>query len=99
MSDAPKGYWIAHATVFDPGPYEDYKAGIIEPFKEYGAKFLVRGGEATVLEGSFKDRHIVIEFPSVQAALDCFHSPGYQAAKAKREGASENDVIVVAGVS
>ena len=94
----PKGYWIAHATVTDQAKYDEYRAGVATPFEKYGAKFLVRGGAAEVLEGAAKKRHIVVEFPSVQAARDCFTSPEYQAAKAKRKGASENDVIIVEGV-
>ncbi len=94
----PKGYWIAHATVTNPDKYKDYQAGVAAPFEKYGAKFLVRGGAAEVIEGSSKERHIVIEFPSVDAARECFNSPEYQAAKAKRKGASMNDVIIVEGV-
>lgn len=94
----PKGYWIAHATVTDRAKYDEYRAGVAEPFQKYGAKFLVRGGAAEVLEGSAKERHIVVEFPSIEAARECFKSPEYQAAKAKRKGASENDVIIVEGV-
>lgn len=94
----PKGYWIAHATVTDQAKYDEYRAGVAAPFEKYGATFLVRGGAAEVLEGTAKERHIVVEFPSVEAARACFNSPEYQAAKAKRKGASENDVIIVAGV-
>lgn len=94
----PKGYWIAHATVTDPVKYNQYREGVAAPFEKYGATFLVRGGAAEVLEGTSKERHIVIEFPSIEAARECFHSPEYQAAKAKRKGASMNDVIIVEGV-
>lgn len=94
----PKGYWIAHATVTNQAKYDEYRAGVAEPFRKYGAKFLVRGGAAEVLEGSAKERHIVVEFPSVEAARECFKSSEYQAAKAKRKDASENDVIIVEGV-
>jgi len=94
----PKGYWIAHATVTDQAKYDEYRAGVAVPFEKYDAKFLVRGGAAEVLEGAAKERHIVVEFPSVEAARECFSSPEYQAAKAKRKGASENDVIIVEGV-
>jgi len=98
MSETPKGYWIAHATVTDQAKYDEYRAGVAAPFEKYGAKFLVRGGASEVLEGSAKERHILVEFPSVNAARECFNSPEYQAAKAKRKGASENDVIIVEGV-
>jgi uncharacterized protein (DUF1330 family) len=98
MSETPKGYWIAHATVTDQAKYDEYRAGVAAPFEKYGATFLARGGSFDVVEGHAKERHIVVEFPSVEAAKECFHSPEYQAAKAKRKGASENDVIIVEGV-
>ncbi len=94
----PKAYWIAHATVTDQAKYDEYRAGVAAPFEKYGAKFLARGGDFEVVEGTSKERHILVEFPSVEAAKECFHSPEYQAAKAKRKGASENDVIIVEGV-
>jgi uncharacterized protein (DUF1330 family) len=39
----------------------------------------------------------VIEFPTYQAALDCFHSPEYQSALALRKGAAAADLIVIEG--
>ena len=40
----------------------------------------------------------MIEFPSLQAAVDCYNSPEYQAAKAKREGAGIANIVLVEGV-
>jgi len=39
----------------------------------------------------------VIEFPSRQAALDCWNSPEYQAARAKQKGGADMDLVVVEG--
>jgi hypothetical protein len=39
----------------------------------------------------------VIEFPSYAAAIDCWHSPDYQAAIRIREPASTADVVIVEG--
>jgi uncharacterized protein (DUF1330 family) len=39
----------------------------------------------------------VIEFPSLQAAQDCYASETYQAAKAIRETVSEADIVIVEG--
>jgi uncharacterized protein (DUF1330 family) len=40
---------------------------------------------------------VVIEFPDLKAAQDCYHSPEYQAAKAKRDGVSLADLCIVEG--
>ncbi|WP_298256974.1 DUF1330 domain-containing protein [uncultured Litoreibacter sp.] len=93
----PKAYWIAHAEVSDPKVYEQYKAANAAPFKEFGARFVVRGGAQEVREGAAKSRTVVIEFPSLEAAQACYDSPGYQAALAIRNPISEADLVIVEG--
>ena len=92
-----KGYWVARVTVTDEEGYRNYVAANAVPFAKYGAKFLVRGGEFDQVEGTTRERNVIIEFPSLSAARDCYHSPEYQAAKALREGASEGDITIIAG--
>ena len=60
----PKGYWIAFVTVTDPDTYACYQALAPEAFAKYGARFLVRGGDATPLEGEAWQRHVIVEFES-----------------------------------
>jgi uncharacterized protein (DUF1330 family) len=57
----------------------------------------VRGGQFSNPEGEARSRNVLIEFPSYQAALDCWHSPGYQAAIALRKHASVIDLVVIEG--
>ena len=92
-----KAYWIAHITVSDPATYDLYRAANAAPFARFGAKFLVRAGAQTVVEGTMRARSVVIEFPSLQAATDCYHSPDYRAAMALRTGASEADICIIEG--
>jgi uncharacterized protein (DUF1330 family) len=94
----PKGYWIAHVTVTNPDQYQEYVAGSRAAFTKYNAKMLARGGQHTGLEGNTKARNVVIEFESYQTALDCYNSPEYQAAKAKRKDAGIADIVIVEGV-
>jgi uncharacterized protein (DUF1330 family) len=49
------------------------------------------------MEGTARSRVVVLEFPSFAAALACYRSPEYQAAKKLREGQAEADIIVVEG--
>ena len=92
-----KGYWIGRVDVENIDRYMDYVAANAAPFAEYGAKFLVRGGTFESVEGDARSRNVVIEFPSYQAALDCYNSDVYQAAKAFRDPVSTADVIVIEG--
>lgn len=98
MADA-KGYWMVRVTVKDPVRYKDYVAANTAPLEAHGAKFLVRGGAYEVVKGSSRDRHVILEFPSLAAAKACFHSPEYQAALKIFETCAESDVVIVEGVS
>jgi len=93
----PKAYWIAHAEISDPEIYEQYKAANAAPFKEFGARFIVRGGAQYLREGEAKSRTVVIEFASLEAAQACYDSPAYQAALAIRNPISEADLVIVEG--
>lgn len=93
----PKGYWIGRVDVHDLAQYKKYIAANAAPFARYGARFLIRGGRFENPEGSARGRNVVIEFPSYQAALDCYHSPEYQAAMAYRLPVSEGDIVIVEG--
>jgi len=92
-----RGYWIARVDVADPEGYKAYVAANAEPFRKYGARFLVRGGQFQNPEGTSRSRNVVIEFPSYQAALDCWHSPEYQAAAALRVPVSTIDLVIIEG--
>lgn len=92
-----KGFWIAHVDVADIDQYKKYVAANALPFKTYGAKFLVRAGTFEVMEGSSRSRNVVIEFPTYQAALDCYRSPEYQAALKLRLPVAEGDLIIIEG--
>ena len=93
----PKGYWIARVDVHNTEAYKNYVAANGAAFARYGGRFLVRGGPFEAVAGTSRSRNVVLEFPSYQAALDCWNSAEYQAARAKQEGGAELDVIVIEG--
>lgn len=92
-----KGYWIVRVDVRDMEQYKAYITANAEPLKKFGARFLVRGGQYENPEGTSRTRNAVIEFPSYQAAVDCWHSPEYQAAVRLREPVSTADLVIVEG--
>ena len=92
-----KGYWIGRVDVTDPEKYKAYIAANAEPFKKFGAHFLVRAGRFENPEGSCRSRNIVIKFPSHQAALDCWKSPEYQEAIKLRLSVSTVDIVIIEG--
>ena len=92
-----KGYWIALVDVDDLEKYKPYQAANAIAFKKYGAKFITRGGRSEGVEGKLRSRGVVIEFPSYQAALDCYRSAEYTHARGLRQGISHADLLVVEG--
>jgi len=81
----------------DPERYKVYVAANAAAFKKYGAKFLTRGGKTEAVEGKARERNVVIEFPSFQAALDCWNSPEYKEALKIRKDISTGEIVVVEG--
>lgn len=94
----PRGYWIAHVDVHDEDRYRDYIAANAEAFGKYGAEFVARNGQNTRIEGDVPgSRHVVIAFPSYQAALDCYNSPEYARAIAIRKEAANGNFLIIEG--
>ena len=93
----PKGYWIVHVDITDQEQYKAYMAANVEPFKKYGARFLVRAGRFENPEGTSRSRNAVIEFPTYEAALECWKSPEYQQAIKLRQPVSSIDLVVIEG--
>lgn len=93
----PKGYWIVRVDIADPDQYQRYVAANAAPLSRYGARFLVRGGSFENPEGDSRARNAVIEFPSYQAAVECWHSPQYQEALRIRQPVSTADLVIIEG--
>ena len=92
-----KGYWIGRVDVANDEGYKPYAAANPAIFKKFGARYVVRGGKFEAREGSSRTRNVVIEFPSYQAALDCYNSPEYQANIKVRQAHATADIIVIEG--
>lgn len=93
----PKAYLIARVTVTDPDAYAEYAKGASEAMRKYSGRPLARGGAYEALEGEARPRNVVIEFESLDQARRYYHSPEYQAAKTKRDGACEGEFVIVEG--
>ena len=92
-----KGYWIARVDVTDNEKYKAYIQANAAAFTKFGAKFLVRAGRFENPEGPSRSRTVVIEFPTYQAALDCWRSPEYQEALKIRLQISTVDMVIIEG--
>jgi uncharacterized protein (DUF1330 family) len=92
-------YVIIDIDIIDPERYEQYKAAAPATIAAAGGRFLVRGGERTILEGDWQPSHLVVlEFESLTAAERWYESEAYQAAKKLREGGARMRMVAVRGV-
>ena len=92
-------YVIVDIDVTDPERYEQYKAATPATLAAAGGRFLVRGGEVTILEGDWQPSHLVVlEFENVAAAERWYESAAYQAAKKLREGGARMRMVAVKGL-
>lgn len=93
----PKGYIIGHITVNDPEAYREYVERDTPILHALGGRFIVRGGQAEVPEGTAHQRHVIIEFPSYAAALAAYNDPDYQEVAEIRRRTADSTIIVVEG--
>ena len=91
-------YIIGRITVTDPQDYAAYAAQTAALAQDFGGRFIVKGGAQTVIEGNCPDRHIIIEFPDRQAALDWYNSDAYRRILPLALSASERDLVIVDGI-
>lgn len=93
-----KGFIIGQITVRDPEAYKEYIERDTPILKALGGEFIIRGGQSEVPEGEALERHVVIEFPSYEAALRAYHDPEYQEVADIRRRTAESVIIVAEGV-
>ncbi|HTP70527.1 MAG TPA: DUF1330 domain-containing protein [Dongiaceae bacterium] len=94
----PKGYWVAfYRAVHDPAALAEYGKLATKAIEAGGGNFLARGVPARAYEAGLKERAVVIEFPSLQAAVATFEGPDYQAAAQIIHGKVERDIRFIEG--
>ena len=92
-----KGYWIARIDVSDMEQYKKYIAANAAPLARHGGQFLVRAGTQRTREGDWFPRTVIIEFPSMEAAVACYEDPEYVEAIKIRQAVSEGRFLIVEG--
>jgi len=94
-----KAYWINTSRVVrDPERLKQYAALAGPVIRAAGGRFLARGKPAAAFESGTSTLTVLIEFPSVEAAVAVYHSPGYQEALAALGDAAERDIRIVEAI-
>jgi uncharacterized protein (DUF1330 family) len=94
-----KAYAVAHIREIRMGPaIVEYLQKIDATLEPFGGRFIVHGGEKTLLEGDWTGDLIVIEFPSRDAVMSWYNSANYRAILPLRTDNSTADTVIVSGV-
>lgn len=91
-------YFIVEVEVTNPTGYAQYVPLAGASVAKHGGRFIVRGGNAELIEGSQPPKRVVVlEFPDAAAAKAWYNSPDYQEALKIRLANSQARVILVEG--
>ena len=93
-------YVISELEVRDPVAIETYRSIAAKSIAQYGGRYLVRGGPASVAEGGPPVKNIiVVEFPSMDRLREWYASPEYAQALKVRRTALDRRLIFVEGIA
>ena len=94
-----KGYWIAIYKDLKNSENIKKNAEKATPaIKKYNGKILARGGKVETIEGTPSPRTVLIEFPSLQEAVNCYQSDEYQTAMKIGKGEFNRHIQIVEGI-
>lgn len=98
----PKGYPIGFVKVTNAQEFKAcYSSKFVGVFEKYESKFIVQTDVTSHQEGRHFDRHVIVEFPSVEKALLALDIAEYQEIKCHRVSNSDIDYglfMLVSGV-
>jgi uncharacterized protein (DUF1330 family) len=92
-----KAYVIAVDTVHDAAMMAEYGKVVTATVTQFEGKFLVPGGNHTVLEGEWQPRTVILEFPSREAAEAWYKSEAYQSIIGLRLNSSRGNLVILDG--
>jgi uncharacterized protein (DUF1330 family) len=93
-------YVISEVDVKDAEGFEAYRAVAAKTITQYGGRYLVRGGAASVAEGGPPPNFIiVVEFPTMERLREWYASPQYAEALKLRRNVLDRRLIFVEGLA
>jgi len=95
----PKGYWVTcYRSISDPQKLAAYAKLAPAAVAPFGGRYLARGTPAAAYETGQKERIVMSEFPSVDAAIAAYESPAYQEALRALGDGAVRDIRIVEGL-
>jgi uncharacterized protein (DUF1330 family) len=94
-----RAYMIFQERFHDRELFEDYRRQVLTTLEPHHGRFLVRGGDCTILEGGWPyERTVILEFPSRPQAEAWYNSNAYQAILPIRLRSLDSNAVLVDGV-
>ena len=92
------GFAIFNIYIKRPKEYEEQVKKVKPIAERYGGEYIIRGGESTIVEGSWAyPRTVVIKFPSYEKAVEWYNSEEYKPIKQIRLDNSVANGIIIKG--
>ena len=93
-----KGYLLGQITISDKSQYKKYDAKIGDVIKEFGGKYLVKGGLRMVKEGNPAfQRDVLVEFKDIETAQRFFSSQQFKEISKFRKAGSSGFLLLLNG--
>ena len=91
-------YVVADLEIINPNEFQKYGQRVVEIVKQYSGRYLIRGGEAETLEGTWKPKRLtILEFPTAENVRTWYNSPEYQAIIGFRHRSCNTNLILGSG--
>jgi uncharacterized protein (DUF1330 family) len=93
-----KGYWVScYRVIFDADKLAAYAALAKPAIESAGGRFLVRGAAVYASGSGLKERTVIVEWPSVDAAKAAYQSSAYQEALVALGDGVDRDFRIIEG--
>jgi len=89
-------YYINSYNIDDPKAFAKYPPLATAIINKYGGKVLAADTEAISIEGKGKMMNAIVQFPSPEAALNCYNDPEYTEVKKIRINATSEGTMILA---
>jgi uncharacterized protein (DUF1330 family) len=98
QTNTPPAYLIAEIQVNNADAFKEYASQAPAIIASFGGRYLVAGGKTEVIEGAPPaGRVVVIEFPSLEKALQYENSPAYLKIRPIRRTNATSRLFIVEG--
>ena len=87
-------YVIASYDIDDPEGYAEYVPGVTPLLMKHGGEVLAADFEAQALEGERRDVHVILRFPTEEAASAWYNDPDYGPVRQVRLDSCSNNSMV-----